>query len=146
MKYLLDTTVVSDFVRGHAAVRARLLTTRPDELAVSAITIMEVEYGLSRDPPRAQAIRPVVADLLAQLAILPCGESEARETGRLRGELSRAGTPIGPFDALIAGTARAHRLIAVTSNAGEFRRVSGLLVEDWREQHVHDRLAGSSAA
>lgn len=71
-----------------------------------------------------------------------CDPALRRERGarnrRLRGELSRTGNPIGPFDALIAGTALTHRLIVVTSNSSEFRRVPGLSVEDWREFQVHE--------
>jgi tRNA(fMet)-specific endonuclease VapC len=141
VKYLLDTTVISDFVRGQWAVRERLLRTSPSELAVSALTVMEVEYGLARDPARAQRIRPVVEALLAQVAVIACGAEEARETGRIRAELARQGTPIGPFDSLIAGTALVHRLILVTSNTGEFSRVPRLLIEDWRDQQVHDQPA-----
>lgn len=139
MKYLLDTSVVSDFVRGHRAVRERLLCASPSELAVSALTVMEVEYGLARDPVRSARIRPIAEALLAQVAVIPCGAEEARETGRLRADLARRGTPIGPFDSLIAGTALVQRLVLVTSNAGEFRRVPRLVVEDWRDQQVHDR-------
>jgi tRNA(fMet)-specific endonuclease VapC len=141
VKYLLDTSVISDFVRGQWAVRERLLRTSPSELAVSALTVMEVEYGLARDPARAQRIRPVVEALLAQVAVIACGVEEARETGRIRAELARQGTPIGPFDSLIAGTALVRRLILVTSNNGEFSRVPRLLIEDWRDQQVHDQPA-----
>ena len=131
MKYLLDTTVISDFVRGHPGVRQRLLDTPPAELAVSAITVMEVEYGLARNPERAARIRPVVEDLLRHLTVLAFDAGEAVATGELRGELARLGTPIGPWDAAIAGTARLHRLVMVTSNVAEFQRVSGLTIEEW---------------
>ena len=52
-------------------------------------------------------------------------------TGRIRAELARAGTPIGPYDQMIAGHARSRGLIAVTANPEEFRRVSGISIEDW---------------
>lgn len=123
MKYPLDTTVISDYVRGHPGVHHRLSRCAPAELAVSAVTVMEIEYGLARNVALAARVRPVV---------------EARETGRLRGELSRSGKPSGPFDALIAGAARSHRLIVVTSNLSEFRRVPGLSVKDWREFQVQE--------
>jgi len=42
-----------------------------------------------------------------------------------------AGTPIGPYDVLIAGQARARGLILVTRNTEEFSRVDGLQIEDW---------------
>ncbi|MGO3354855.1 PIN domain-containing protein [Halomonas sp. AOP42-C2-23] len=46
-------------------------------------------------------------------------------------ELAKAGTPIGPYDQMIAGHARSRGLILVTNNLGEFSRVPGLRVEDW---------------
>jgi tRNA(fMet)-specific endonuclease VapC len=54
VKYLLDTNVLSDFVRGEKAVMARLRQEPPPQLAVSTITEMEVEYGLARNPGLAR--------------------------------------------------------------------------------------------
>jgi tRNA(fMet)-specific endonuclease VapC len=93
---------------------------------------MEIEYGLARNPERARRIQPVIEALLDAITIVPCGPSEARETGRLRADLERGGRPIGPFDALIAGVARVHRLIVVSANVSEFTRVPKLDVENWR--------------
>jgi tRNA(fMet)-specific endonuclease VapC len=45
--------------------------------------------------------------------------------------LERAGTPIGPYDVLIAGQARRRGAVLVTANASEFVRVPGLKTEDW---------------
>lgn len=132
MKYLLDTNVISDFVRANPAVRRRLLATTPSELATSSITLMEIEYGLARNPERARRIAPVIEALLDSITIVSCGPPEARETGRLRADLERTGQPIGPFDALIAGVARVHRLILVSANTSEFTRVPKLDVENWR--------------
>jgi tRNA(fMet)-specific endonuclease VapC len=52
--------------------------------------------------------------------------------GRIRSDLERAGTPIGPYDLMIAATALAHDLILVTNNTREFARVAGLQIEDWQ--------------
>ena len=54
-----------------------------------------------------------------------------RRSAVLRSKLSRIGTPIGPYDLLIAATAVENRLILVTHNTREFRRVDELVVEDW---------------
>jgi tRNA(fMet)-specific endonuclease VapC len=98
VKYLLDTTVISDFVRGQWAVRERLLRTSPSELAVSALTVMEVEYGLARDPARAQRIRPGRDALLAQLrCCLALSWRRVRQGGSGPSSHGRA-RPIGPFD------------------------------------------------
>ena len=53
--------------------------------------------------------------------------------GRLRAELARAGTPIGPYDAMIAGHARSRGFVLVTNNTREFSRVSGLRLDDWTQ-------------
>lgn len=46
MKYLLDTCVVSDFVRGNAGVLHHIKNKLPALLAISSVTVMEIEYGL----------------------------------------------------------------------------------------------------
>jgi tRNA(fMet)-specific endonuclease VapC len=56
---------------------------------------------------------------------------DARAAGQIKADLKRKGTPIGPYDLLIAGQARARGLTVVTRNVGEFRRVEGLTVEEW---------------
>jgi tRNA(fMet)-specific endonuclease VapC len=72
------------------------------------------------------------------LSIIPTFEftdADAYETGVLRAELAREGTPIGPFDVCIAGQARARKLTMVTSNVREFERVPGLRVENWLDKN-----------
>ena len=63
--------------------------------------------------------------------MLPFGPEEARVTAQLRARLESQGTPIGPLDTLIAGTALAHGGVLVTRNLREFARVPGLALEDW---------------
>lgn len=132
MKYLLDTTVVSDFVRGHAQVLARLKATSRKDVAVSTVTAMEVEYGLQLNAARARKIEPVVRDLLQDVALLPFDRPDAMSTAAIRAALRKRGVPIGPYDVMIAGTAVRRGLVMVTSNTAEFGRIDGLLVEDWR--------------
>jgi tRNA(fMet)-specific endonuclease VapC len=50
----------------------------------------------------------------------------------LRFELETAGTPVGPYDLLIASQALVLDLTLVTANAEEFRQVPGLSLETWR--------------
>lgn len=58
-------------------------------------------------------------------------EHAAEHFGQLRAELYRVGQPIGPYDMMIAGHARATGLILVTNNIKEFNRVPGLRLENW---------------
>ncbi|MGE0802066.1 MAG: PIN domain-containing protein [Lautropia sp.] len=131
MKLLLDTDVISDFVRGVAPVRLSLLACPPTDIAVSTITSMEIEYGLARNPERARRIAAMVRSLLDSVSILPFTEEDAAECGRIRAELESEGHPIGLCDAMIAGTARSRALTVITHNVSEFSRVTGLRVRNW---------------
>ena len=66
-----------------------------------------------------------------QFAVLDFDREDARRAGELRAQLSVAGTPIGPYDVLIAGQALARGLTLVTHNTREFGRIAGLKFEDW---------------
>jgi tRNA(fMet)-specific endonuclease VapC len=133
LKFLLDTCAVSDFVRGDQATRQRLTSTRPDQIVLSSVSLMEIEYGLAVDPQRARRLVPPLRALVESVEIAPYGEAEAMATAALRAALRKQGTPIGPYDVQIAGTALARGFVLVTSNTREFERVQGLLVENWRE-------------
>lgn len=54
MRYLLDTCVISDFVKGEPGTQTRLKRTLPTDIAISSITVMELHYGLALNPQRAQ--------------------------------------------------------------------------------------------
>ncbi len=63
--------------------------------------------------------------------MLDLDREDARAAGEIRAALARQGTPIGPYDVLIAGQAKARALTLVTGNLAEFQRVEGLRIEDW---------------
>ena len=107
MRYLLDTTVVSDFVRGVPAVLNRLKGTNKDDVAICTVTAMEIEYGLMLNPARAHKIEPVIRSLLQDLHVFSYEPEDATATAAVRAALAKRGTPIGPYDAMIAGTAHA---------------------------------------
>jgi tRNA(fMet)-specific endonuclease VapC len=132
MRYLLDTCTVSDFVKGQPNVLARVKATAPNLIVVSALTRMEVDYGLALNAERARKLAPVLDAFFSTLVTLPFDEVDAKAAAAIRAALKTAGQPIGAYDVLIAGMGLARGLVVVTSNVGEFKRVSGLQVEDWR--------------
>lgn len=67
-----------------------------------------------------------------QFTVLEFDEEDARQAGQIRAHLASKGTPIGPYDVLIAGQAMARGLTLVTHDTSEFQRVPGLKVEDWK--------------
>jgi tRNA(fMet)-specific endonuclease VapC len=132
MKYLLDTCTVSDFVKGQPNVLAKMKSTSPALIAVSVITRMEIEFGLLLNPERARKLAPVMDAFLTSISTLPLTEADAQAAAGIRAALQRQGQPIGAYDVLIAGSGVSRGLIVVTSNTGEFQRVGGLVVENWR--------------
>ena len=132
MRFLLDTTVLSDFTRGVAAVLARLKSTSKGDAAICTVTAMEIEYGLMLNPARARKIEPMIRFLLQDLQVLAYEPEDATATAAIRAALAKRGTPIGPYDVMIAGTALRRGLVMVTSNGSEFERINGLILEDWR--------------
>jgi len=132
VNYLLDTTVVSDFVRGVPSVLARLKSTSKTDTAISTVTAMEVDYGLILNSARARRIEPIIRSLLRDLQVLPFTQEDAAATAAVRAALAKRGTPIGPYDVMIAGSALRRGLVMVTSNGDEFGRIHGLILEDWR--------------
>jgi tRNA(fMet)-specific endonuclease VapC len=128
--YVLDTNTIIYFFRGDGRVAERLLATSPAHIAVPAVVVFELETGIAKSSDSAKR-RGQLDQLLQVVAVLPFGVEEAKAAATLRAQLEMAGTPIGPMDTLIAGTAVAHRGVLVTRNVREFGRVAGLAVEDW---------------
>ena len=133
MKYLLDTCTVSDFVKGQPSVMARIKATSPKQIVVSSLTRMEIDYGLALNSERARKLLPMLDAFFSVISTVPFDEVDAQASAAIRAALKLKGQPIGAYDALIAGTGVARGLIVVTSNVGEFNRVSGLQVENWRD-------------
>ncbi|MTJ09339.1 type II toxin-antitoxin system VapC family toxin [Anabaena sp. UHCC 0204] len=133
MQYLLDTCVVSDFVKGDPNTLQRLKLISPDDISISAVTSMELKYGLAINPQRAIKIQPLIISFLNSVTVLPFAEAEAEQTAQIRSFLKQAGTPIGAYDVLIAATAITHELILVTANVREFERIPNLQIENWRD-------------
>ena len=131
---ILDSNTISYYFRGDPLVVLRLQALRPADLAVPAIVEYELRYGLLRLPSQAATPRlAALAKLLQPMQLLPFDSDCAAHAARLRVELEAAGTPIGPYDTLIAATVLRHQATLVTRNVREFSRVSGLQWLNWHE-------------
>jgi tRNA(fMet)-specific endonuclease VapC len=129
MNYLLDSNAVIALLNKSSDALVRKLRQRdPGMVATSVIVMQELFYGAFES---GRVERNLAALEQLHLPLLEFEWSDAREAGEIRAHLHKRGTPIGPFDALIAGQARARGLIVVTNNVREFSRVPGLGVEDW---------------
>ncbi|SRR5712691_9550686 len=129
MRYLLDANVVIALLNDTTSKPARRAKReRPGDIAISAIVAHELFYGAFKSRRTTQNVALVDA---LRFAVIDFDKEDARQAGSIRAVLASKGTPIGPYDVLVAGQAMARNLILVTHNADEFRRVPGLRIEDW---------------
>jgi tRNA(fMet)-specific endonuclease VapC len=128
--FLLDTNTLIYFFKGRGKVAEHLFAVPPSEVAISSVSLYEIEVGIAKSSQPAKRRRQFET-FLAVVAVLPFDRAAARAAARLRVDLERRGFPIGPLDNLIAGVASAHRATLVTRNTREFSRVPGLALMDW---------------
>jgi tRNA(fMet)-specific endonuclease VapC len=130
MRYLLDANAVIALLNDKSSKTAqRARRERVGDVAVSAIVAHELFYGAFKTRRAAQNLALIDA---LQFVVLEFDKEDARQAGEVRALLAAKGTPIGPYDVLIAGQAVARDMILVTRNTQEFGRVMGLQIEDWQ--------------
>ena len=127
-KFLLDTNAVIALMKGNALFISQIKKHHPSAICITSITLHELYFGAYKSQRRSENLARIG---LLKLAVLQFDEQDALSAGIAHASLSAAGTPIGPLDVLIAGTALARGLTLVTHNLGEFQRVEGLRVSDW---------------
>lgn len=128
--FLLDTNTLIYFFKGQGRVAERLFATPPSEVAISAVSLYEIEVGIAKSAQPAKRRRQLDVFLDSAL-VLPVDHAAARAAAIARAHLEGRRVPIGPLDNLIAGVALAHRATLVTRNKREFSRLSDLAVIDW---------------
>ena len=127
---MLDTNVCIDLLRGKNCGIVRRLKRHKNEIAISTIALAELQHGIFKSSTPSLNLNTVL-DLCTPFEILPFDELAAEAYGRIRAGLERSGTSIGPLDTLIAAHALSLDCTLVTNNEREFRRVDGLVVENW---------------
>lgn len=129
-RFMLDTDICVYTIKNRPAVVRGAFSRYSGQLCVSAVTAMELMFGAAKSSAPART-QEQVEGFLARLDVMDYDAGAASNTAELRGELGRSGTPIGPYDVMIAGHARALGLVLVTNNEREFQRVPGLRLENW---------------
>ena len=131
MKYMLDTNICIYAIKNKPPIVIKnFLKHDPDDMCISSITYAELMHGVEK----SQAVeknRVAITLFLSSISILAFDSSAAEEYGKVRANLEKKGTPIGPMDMLIASHARSEGFVLVTNNTREFFRVEDLEVEDW---------------
>lgn len=130
LKYMLDTSICIFTIKNKPEKVREAFNRQHGRLCISSVTLMELIYGAEKSAAPERNLS-VIEGFVARLEVLAYDYEAAIHSGQLRAELAWAGTPIGPYDQLIAGHARSQGLVLVTNNVREFERVPGLRIEDW---------------
>jgi len=117
-------------------VRARIEAAigRDGALAMSSVVLFELWYGAAKSARPERNAQRIADFLTGPIEVLPFEFADAQEAGDIRSALERVGSPIGPYDVLIAAQARRRDALLVTANGREFERVPRLKLEDWATQ------------
>jgi tRNA(fMet)-specific endonuclease VapC len=132
LRYLLDTSTVSALMKGEPGVAERLAKTARADVAVSQITVAEIEFGLRYLPAskRQKQLQEQWEAIGSELLRLPWDEAVSRAFGERKAKLERAGHRMSDFDLAIAAHAIAFDLVVVTDDEAFAR--AGVRRESWR--------------
>jgi tRNA(fMet)-specific endonuclease VapC len=130
-RYMLDTNMVSHFIRGTNNVRNNVVSVPMSELAISAITEGELLFGLAKKSD-AKELSRVVHEFLIRVDVLPWDSAAAECYGVLRADMQKKGKALGNLDMLIAAHALALGVVLITNDLA-FRHVEGLKITDWTQ-------------
>lgn len=132
--FCLDTNVVIAAINERSPSVVERLDKelrRGTRLLVPSIVLFELRFGIANSAYRSSNERNLEIFLATPVETPVFDERDAIEAADVRLHLKSKGTPIGPYDILIAAQARRRGATLVTSNTREFRRVPRLSVEDW---------------
>lgn len=133
MRYMLDTNICIYVIKHKPEkVFQKLQEVDPSDVCISSVTYAELVHGVEKSAA-VDKNRLALSILLANIEILDFDVNAADGYGKIRADLEKNGTPIGPLDMMIAGHARSLDYTVVTNNVKEFKRVSGLKIENWAE-------------
>lgn len=133
MRYMLDTNICIYAIKHKPEqVFIRLQEHDPIDICISSVTYAELVHGVEKSKA-VEKNRVALALLLANIEIMKFDSLAAESYGKIRADLEKAGTPIGPLDLMIAGHAKALGYTVVTNNTKEFERVKELILENWAE-------------
>jgi tRNA(fMet)-specific endonuclease VapC len=130
-RFMLDTDTCSYVMkRSHPLVIKRLQSVPVADVCMSVVTKAELLYGVEVSPRRAQDAAALDA-FLPYVVALDLTSDAAAHYAEIRADLKKRGAMIGANDLFIAAHARAAGLTLVTNNLAEFKRISGLRLENW---------------
>ena len=130
LKFMLDTNIVIYTIKNRPEKVREAFKRHDGQMCISTITLGELVYGAEKSTQPEKNLQ-AIEGMAARMEVLPFESGDANHFGQIRAELAQKGTPIGPFDSMIAGHARSRGLILVTNNMKAFSQVDGLRLDNW---------------
>jgi tRNA(fMet)-specific endonuclease VapC len=131
MKFYLDTNICIYFLKGqYPQLLDAIMSQSPDDIKISSVVKAGLLYGAEKSQKREENLEKVKKFLLP-FEIVPFDDKAAVEYSVMRANMERTGIVIGPSDLIISATVLSHCGTLITNNEKEFRRVPGLMVENW---------------
>ena len=129
--YLLDTNICIYIInQSPRHVVKKIKTFKPHQIKLSAVSMAELEYGVSKSLHRDKN-RQALIHFASAFDIVAFNDNDAEIFGLLRADLEKRGQIIGPYDMQIAAQAITRDLILVTNNTAEFSRIPHLKMTNW---------------
>jgi tRNA(fMet)-specific endonuclease VapC len=110
----------------------KLQEVEPEDVCVSSVTYAELVHGVEKSAA-VEKNRLALSLMLANIEIMDFDVDATIYYGKIRANLEKKGTPIGPLDMMIADHAQSLAYTLVTNNVREFSRVEGLKIKNWIE-------------
>lgn len=131
MKYFLDTNTIIYAIKGtYIAMKEHFKNVPMESIVIPNIVIAEIEFGAYKSSNYKKTIEQY-NQFINNFNKIGFNENAARIYGRIRSDLEKSGTPIGPNDLVIASIVLAENGVLITHNIKEFSRIENLKIEDW---------------
>lgn len=130
MKYMLDTNICIYAIKKVPQVLYNIQNIEPEDVCISSVTYAELVHGVEKST-YVERNRLALSLLLSNIEIKSFDVDAADCYGKIRSDLEKKGTPIGPLDMMIAGHAKSLGCTLITNNEKEFKRVKGLKISNW---------------
>ena len=137
--YLLDTNIISYWMRGDTKIIAQLKAHSPADMFMSSVTLAEIYYGIEKSPVKKKERQTKIDLICSQLDLLIFDKAAAIEYAKIRAYLERKGSIISERDVQIASIAKANKKSIITHNIREFNRVPDLRVYAWEPSETQKR-------
>ena len=132
MSYLLDTNICIHFLRQHPGIIKRIGQCRENEIAISIITLAELQFGAYNSSQVVNNIRRIEF-FLERTQLLDLTPKTTGIFAIIKASLRKSGNIIDDFDILIGATAIENDLTLVTDNERHFSRIEKIRMVNWIE-------------